>query len=223
MSAARELAFGRRSDVCVEVGRVEGQDAGRQLESLDRCPGETDLRGVEAPRRDLSGDTVKRLSRERSRWEAGCSWQAIIQESTEGALRARGARPLHGDCENHFADRRTHLNANCAACTIDAAHDVELLRNPEQGTDIANRTLPDNAQVGQLYGRRRVIGSENHLTSDASTCLGIPNRLRDDAVPAPGRLPGEEVHLLHVARLFTALRKFMPSGPENDVRLRRSG
>jgi len=145
LAAPRQFPAGGGGDVRVEVGGVECQHVGRQLEALDGGAGNGDLGILQLRRRDPSGQPVKGLPGEGRSRQAGGPRHTGFQEFRQVAFRRRGTRALDGNREHHLADRRTGAPRHRSAGPIDELDQVELLGHPKQRSRVTDASRSDRA------------------------------------------------------------------------------
>lgn len=137
VTALRQLAWGHRGDVRIEVRGVERKHVRREFEARHGRLGDRHLRLFELAVADLLGHAMKCLASERRSRQTRDARQARIEELCQVTLGAGRASPLdrHRDCE--FANRRAVLGTDAPAGSVDLRHQVELLGDPGQCTDVA--------------------------------------------------------------------------------------
>ena len=195
VTALGQLAWRRRCNVRIKVRGVEREHVGRKLKARHGRLGDRHLGLLKLDVADLLGHAMKRLASERRSRQARDARQARVEKLGQVTLGARRAGPLdrHRHCQ--FADRGAVLGTHAPASSVDVPHQVKLRGHPGQGADVAQPARAHGVRGAQVGQRRRCRRSKHDLARDAASLLGIPHRLRRDAIAATSDFPFEYVHV----------------------------
>jgi hypothetical protein len=200
MTPARQLPWGRRRDVRVEVGGIERQHIRRKLEPPHRRPREGHLRRLQLLLGHLLRQPVKRLPAERLIRQAREPRDAAAKKVSQVALRPGPACALDRHGQHHLPHRRPLLGPKAAAGAIDVLDEVQLLGDPHQRADVPHRAGADGLRRLQVRHPRRIRRPQDGLPRHGPPGLGIPNGLGSHAIAAAANLTLEKMHIAHVAR-----------------------
>ena len=131
---------------------------------------------------NVHGGAMERLSAERLRWQARHPCHAAVQELGQVALRPRGTRALDSHRQRQFSDRGPPLGAATGAGLIDQRHDVQLLGDPDQRSDIAHGASADGTGDAEISDGRRGRRTQYRLACHGPAQDRIPDGLGRDAV-----------------------------------------
>jgi len=180
----------------IEVRRVEREHVRREFEARDGRFSDGNLRLLQLFIRHLLRNTMEGLSGERRAWQARYTRQTAVKKFPQFTLGARCAGALDCHRDRYLAHRRTVLGANPAACPVDLADQVELLGNPGQCPDVADRARPHRLGRAQIRKTRRLGWPKHDLARDRSATPGVPHRLGRYTVTMTVYFSLEYVHVL---------------------------